>query len=70
MLVKDTRQLGKALKKTRKSKGYTQSYISEFTGLSASFISNLENGKPTAEIGKVIEYASILGIDIEVNPRG
>ena len=31
----------------RKELGYTQSYISEFTGFSVSFLSDLENGKST-----------------------
>jgi hypothetical protein len=34
-----------------------------------SFISELENGKVTAEIGKALTLANILGLDITVNAR-
>ena len=69
-LVLQLRDLGKTLKKRRKELGYTQRYISEFTGFSISFISDLENGKSTAEIGKAIYLTNMLGLDITVNARG
>ena len=61
---------GKALKERRKELNYSQSYLSEFTGLSVSFISNLENGKETAELGKALYYAQILGVDVILKNRG
>ena len=41
-----------------------------FTGFSISFISDLENGKSTAEIGKAIYLANVLGLDIDIKSRG
>lgn len=70
MNVNDSKQFGNAIKKRRKELGYTQSYVSEVTGLSASFISNLENGKVTTELGKAIFLANTLGLDIEIKVRG
>lgn len=70
MKINNADDFGKSLKKRRKELGYTQRYISEFTGFSISFISDLENGKSTAELGKAIYLASMLGLDIEVNGRG
>ena len=70
MIITDTKQFGAALKKRRKELGYTQRYISEFTGFSISFISDLENGKSTAELGKAIYLTNMLGLDIEINARG
>lgn len=70
MKISDTESFGQAIKKRRKELKYTQSYISEVTGFSVSFISELENGKPTAEIGKAIFLANVLGLDIEITPRG
>ena len=49
--------------------GYTQAYLAEVTGFSTSFISNLENGKVTAELGKAIFLANLLGLDVEMNER-
>ncbi len=39
------------------------------TGFSVSFISDLERGKPTAELGKAIFLANLLGLDIMVSSR-
>lgn len=70
MVITDAKTFGEALKKRRKELGYTQRYISEFTGFSISFISDLENGKSTAELGKAIYLANMLGLDVFVNARG
>ena len=70
MVTNDSIDFGKELKRRRKELGYTQAYISEFTGFSVSFISDLENGKATAEIGKAIKYANLLGLDVRLDVRG
>lgn len=70
MVINDSIDFGKELKRRRKELGYTQAYISEFTGFSVSFISDLENGKTTAEIGKAIKYANLLGLDVKLDVRG
>lgn len=70
MKIHNSADFGIALKKRRKELRYTQKYISEFTGFSISFISDLENGKSTAELGKAIYLANLLGLDIVVNSRG
>ncbi|MEI3176331.1 MAG: helix-turn-helix domain-containing protein [Lachnospiraceae bacterium] len=51
-------------------KGYTQAQLSDYTGFSTSFISNLENGKETAELGKSLFLLQLLGLDLEINNRG
>lgn len=53
----------------RKELHYSQAYLSEFTGLSVSFISDLERGKPTAEIEKTIKVINILGLDLFVKKK-
>lgn len=69
MVVNDCVELGQMLKERRKELNYTQGYLSDYTGLSVSFISNLENGKETAEIGKTLYYLSILGMDFDLKSR-
>jgi len=66
----DSKEFGNAIKIRRKELGYTQKYLSDFTGYSASFISELENGKPTIEIGKALRLANLLGMDILLEERG
>lgn len=70
MKITDAASLGNAIRSRRKELKYTQGHISEITGLSVSFLSDLENGKPTAEIGKTIEVINLLGLDILVEARG
>ena len=70
MKITDAKSFGEALRKRRKELGYTQNYISEFTGFSVSFLSDLENGKSTAELGKALYLASTLGLDINMEARG
>ena len=70
MKIYDSGMFGQALKQRRKEMKYTQGDISELTGFSVSFISDLENGKPTAEIGKAIYLANVLGLDIDIKSRG
>lgn len=69
MKITDTKSFGLALKKRRKELHYTQAFLSEYTGFSISFISDLERGKKTAEIGKAIFLANLLGLDINITAR-
>lgn len=70
MKITDSISFGSMIRKRRKQLGYTQKYISDFTGLSASFLSDLENGKKTIELNKALIVANLLGLDVELNERG
>lgn len=70
MKITEPADLGKAIKDRRKQLGYTQLFVSEQTGLSVSFISDIENGKNTAEIGKTLKLVNLLGMDMLINKRG
>ena len=70
MNITDTKSFGTALRKRRKELGYTQAFLSEFSGFSISFISDLERGKETAELGKALYLASLLGLDCRLEARG
>ena len=69
MKVCDALEFGKYIKERRKMLGYTQGYVSRCTGLSVSFISDLENGKKTVEMGKAILLANLLGTDLYLEDR-
>ena len=68
-MITDAASFGKTIRKRRKELGYTQAWLSEFSGFSVSFISDLENGKPTAELGKAIYLANLLGMDCHLTVR-
>ena len=69
MKIINTNAFGKMVRERRKKLGYTQQYIHEVTGISASFLSDLENGKTTIELGKAIHIANLLGLDMELKER-
>ena len=69
MNVNDASAFGAAIRKRRKKLNYTQTFLSEFSGLSVSFISDLERGKKTAELEKALYLASILGLDVSLSER-
>lgn len=70
MKITDAKSYSEAIRNRRKELGYTQAYLAEFTGFSVSFISDLERGKATAEIGKSIYLANLLGMDLYMENRG
>lgn len=70
MKITDSKSLGEAIRSRRKELHYTQAYLAEFTGFSVSFISDLERGKATAEIGKAIYLINMLGMDLLMEKRG
>ncbi len=70
MHISNARQFGEALRKRRKELKYTQAFLAEFSGFSVSFLSDLEHGKATAELGKALYIANILGLDLNLEPRG
>ena len=70
MKITDAVTFGAAIRKRRKELNYTQTFLADFTGVSISFISDLENGKQTCEIGKSLYIMNILGLDCIVAERG
>ena len=69
MCITSCREFGKAVRARRKELGYTQTYLSDATGISVSFISDLERGKETAELGKALYLANVLGLDCLLEAR-
>ena len=68
--VKDMKSLGEAVRRRRRELGYTQSFLAEYAGVSASFLSELENGKETIQAGKAMEIIALLGMDVCISKRG
>ncbi len=70
MKITDAASFGKALRARRKALGYTQGQISEISGLSVSFLSDLENGKRGCELEKALQVMNLLGLDCHFSARG
>jgi len=69
-LIYDVSVFGNTIKQRRKALGYSQAQVAKLCGTGTRFISDLENGKPTIELGKAITVASALGIDLVPQVRG
>ncbi len=53
-------ELGRVIKKVRSLRGMTQHDLAMRTNTSTKFISNVENGKETAQLGKVLLLVRVL----------
>lgn len=69
-VVATTDELGKMLRSKRKDLGMTQERAAGLLGVGIRFLSELERGKPTAEIGKVLQVVRRLGLELCVEPKG
>lgn len=65
MNIKDTKNLGEYIKKVRKAQQLTQGDLAIAANVGIRFLVDLENGKKTAQIGKVIDVCRALGIVID-----
>ena len=63
-------ELGIIVRDERKRKGYTQTKLARYAGVGINFVSNLENGKETSELGKALRVAQTLGLDLHAERRG
>lgn len=67
--VADCRQLGQLVRRKRKLDGMTQAELAGLIGIGIRFVSELEHGKATAEIGKVFAVLSGLGLSVVIAQR-
>jgi DNA-binding XRE family transcriptional regulator len=56
---------GNPLKVWREYRGFTQQQLAEKVGISVPFLSQIETGKRKASIGVLINFASILQVDVD-----
>ena len=62
------KQIGEQVKATRKSLGVTQRDLAMTSGTGLRFIIDLEKGKPTCQLGKVLTVVNTLGITVKMTP--
>ena len=68
MLPYTAEQIGRTVRNTRKRLGITQKSLALTSGTGLRFISDLENGKPTCQLGKVLNVLHTLGIRLALQP--
>lgn len=67
MRIKDPESMGVALRAHRKSMGLTQLDAAGLCGVGERFLSELERGKATAELGKVLLVLNRLGLRLDLD---
>jgi len=60
-------QIGELVRRTRLSRGLKQRELAHAAGVGNRFISDLEGGKATAELGKTLLVLATLQIELEAN---
>jgi y4mF family transcriptional regulator len=66
MLVSNPKDIGMLIRAKRSERSWTQGELARHVGTTQRWISEIENGKATAEIGMVLRTLSMLGIRLEV----
>ena len=59
-------ELGKILRLVRKESGLTQRDAAALCNVSPPFLNDLEQGKPTAQVGKVLSVCNRFGIEVRL----
>jgi y4mF family transcriptional regulator len=65
-----TKKIGDLVKKRRKEIGMDQRELALVSGAGVRFISDLENGKETCQLGKALKVLGNLGLDLTATPKG
>ncbi|HJG30219.1 MAG TPA: helix-turn-helix domain-containing protein [Collinsella ihuae] len=65
----DTADLGRLIRDERKRQHMTQTELADVSGVGITYLSQLENGKETAEIGKALNVLTMLGMDLYAERR-
>ena len=60
---------GRALRSRRKELGHTLAEAAALCRVGIRFLSELERGKPTAELGRALKVARRLGLDLRFTAR-
>ena len=62
-------ELGRLIRFKRKEIGVRQEVTAGMAGVGTKFLSQLENGKETAELGKTLQVLRKMGLDVYIFPR-
>ncbi|HSH27399.1 MAG TPA: type II toxin-antitoxin system Y4mF family antitoxin [Wenzhouxiangella sp.] len=69
MQITSTTLLGELVRDQRKSLGLTQVEAAGLCGVGERFLRELEHGKPTLELGRVLQVFDGLGIELNAMAR-
>ncbi len=61
--------IGRLVRNKRRQLGVLQEDAAGLSGVGTKFLSQLENGKETAEIGRVLQVLKSMGLEVYIYPR-
>ena len=62
-------QLGRKIRAVRRGHGLRQDELAALCGVGTRFVSNLENGKATVELGRTLQVLEVLGLGLQLRER-
>jgi y4mF family transcriptional regulator len=64
-----TLELGQLVRAVRKGQGLTQLDVAGLAGMSNRFVIDLEKGKKTLQMQKVLDVLSLLGLEVVIRKK-
>ena len=68
--VNDAIHIGRLVRERRKEAGMTLKDAAALAGVGVRFLSELERGKPTLQLGLAIRVLHLFGLELHVEKRG
>ena len=65
----DLNAIGREIRKQRRRHGLRQAELAALSGVGTRFVSDLENGKASLEIGRVIRVLNTVGLVVWVDTK-
>ncbi|MGM0543695.1 MAG: transcriptional regulator [Pseudomonadota bacterium] len=68
--IRTSEELGKLVKQVRQDQSLLQSDIAGLAGTGNRFIVDLERGKPTLQLQKVLDTLDLMGLEVIIQCKG
>ena len=65
-MIQSTNDIGQQIQSARKKQGLSQEELAMLANVGRRFVVELEQGKATAQIGKVLQVLHALGLGVQV----
>ena len=69
-VVTSVKELGSKIRSKRKYLGLTLEKVAGLSGVGIRYLSELERGKKSIQLGKALRVMNNLGLDLVVKPKG
>ncbi len=67
--ITSTNQIGEMVRARRKESQLTLKDAAALAGVGVRFLSELERGKPTSQLGLTLKVLQLFGLELHVSPR-